>query len=88
MPGSLTTPGGIALALTRLPLLPSTLSSASAPDWKRLFAAQWLAYAFPYRRFASLLTETGARLGGRCGSLLLHRGGLSPLTPCRFVRRI
>src|SRR5215831_15117785 len=24
---------------------------------------------------------------GRCGSLLLHRGGLSPLTPCRFHRR-
>src|SRR5215475_15970788 len=24
---------------------------------------------------------------GRCGSLLLHRGGLSPPTPCRFLRR-
>ena len=24
---------------------------------------------------------------GRCGSLLLHRRGLSPLTPCRFNRR-
>src|SRR5215471_5055315 len=24
---------------------------------------------------------------GRCGSLLLHRGGLSPPTPCRFHRR-
>src|SRR5215472_6819918 len=23
---------------------------------------------------------------GRCGSLLLHRGGLSPPTPCRFIR--
>ena len=24
---------------------------------------------------------------GRCGSLLLHRSGLSPPTPCRFNRR-
>src|SRR4051794_3982888 len=24
---------------------------------------------------------------GRCGSLLLHRGGLSPPTPCRSSRR-
>jgi hypothetical protein len=24
---------------------------------------------------------------GRCGSLILHRRGLSPLTPCRFNRR-
>src|SRR5262249_60515906 len=24
---------------------------------------------------------------GRCGSLLLHRSGLSPPTPCRFHRR-
>src|SRR5271166_3341510 len=24
---------------------------------------------------------------GRCGLLLLHRGGLSPPTPCRFRRR-
>jgi hypothetical protein len=23
---------------------------------------------------------------GRCGSLFLHRGGLSPPTPCRFIR--
>src|SRR5262249_25673463 len=24
---------------------------------------------------------------GRCGSLFLHRKGLSPSTPCRFIRR-
>ncbi len=27
------------------------------------FAAQWLAYALPCRRFAIALTDTGARLG-------------------------
>ena len=30
---------------------------------KQSFAAQWLAYAFPYRRFARTLAGTGARLG-------------------------
>jgi hypothetical protein len=47
------------------------------------FAAQWLAYALPYRRFVGVLTDANARLGGRCGSLLLHRSGLAPPTPCR-----
>jgi len=28
------------------------------------FAAQWLACAFPYRRFADVLTDAAARLGG------------------------
>jgi hypothetical protein len=27
------------------------------------FAAQWLAYAFPYRRFVPALTDSDARLG-------------------------
>ena len=27
------------------------------------FAAQWLAYALPYRRFVSVLTDANARLG-------------------------
>jgi hypothetical protein len=31
------------------------------------FAAQWLAYTFPYRRFADILTGTGARLGVNVG---------------------
>ena len=28
-------------------------------------AARWLAYVFPYRRFADLLAETCARLGAK-----------------------
>ena len=47
------------------------------------FAAQWLAYALPGQRFANTLAGIRARLG-RCGSLLLHRDGLAPSTPCRF----
>ena len=45
------------------PVLPSALSSASAPESKGLFAAQWLAYALPCRRFADTLAEADARLG-------------------------
>ena len=44
------------------------------------FAAQWLAYALPCQRFADALAGICA---GRCGSLLLHRDGLAPSTPCR-----
>ena len=31
------------------------------------FAAQWLAYALPYRRFTPALTDDGARLGADVG---------------------
>jgi hypothetical protein len=46
------------------------------------FVARWLA-CDPYRRFVDVLANGNARLGGRCGSPLLHRLGLSPVTPCR-----
>jgi hypothetical protein len=52
-----------------------------APD--DAFAAQWLAYTFPCRRFASSLAAGARTAKGRCGSLLLHRSGLAPPTPCR-----
>ena len=47
------------------------------------FAAQWLAYALPCQRFANTLTGIWRIFRGRCGSLLLHRDGLAPSTPCR-----
>ena len=31
------------------------------------FAAQWLAYTLPYRRFACILADTDARLGANVG---------------------
>ena len=52
-----------------------------------VFAAQWLAYALPYRRFAVILAERRRTARGRCGSLLLHRDGLSLPTLRRFRRR-
>jgi len=48
------------------------------------FAAQYPACTFPCRRFVLALADQNARLGGQCGSLLLHCSGLSPPTPCRL----
>ena len=63
MPGSLTTPGRPgARAYTRPTVLPSAVHTASAPGFAA-FAAQWLAYALPYRRFADTLAGACARLG-------------------------
>jgi hypothetical protein len=68
------------LVMTRSPMLPSALSNASAP---RTFLISRLdgglvrtpADASPVP--SRMLTHGS----GRCGSLLLHRSGLSPLTP-------
>jgi hypothetical protein len=54
---------GRALAITPPPILPSVISTTSAPRLFQAFAAQWLAYALPYRRFAVTLTSANARLG-------------------------
>ena len=43
-------------------VLPSDWITPSAPGIGS-FAAQWLAYAFPCRRFARALADTHARLG-------------------------
>ncbi len=63
MPGSLTTPGRSSTRITRPPVLPSAMTTASAPGTSFPFAARWLAYALPYRRFAAALTDDDARLG-------------------------
>ena len=63
MPGSPTTPGRAgacdgAPARVAFRLLDS-VGTRNYPS----FAAQWLAYAFPCRRFADTLTDASARLG-------------------------
>ena len=83
MPGSPTTPDRRRLALTPPPVLPSAYSNASAPGTISPFAAQWLACTLPCRRFAGHPRGCRRTARGRCGSLLLHRSGLSPPTPCR-----
>ena len=49
--------------MTRPSMLPSVNLTTSAPRLFQAFAAQWLAYALPYRRFAVTLTGASARLG-------------------------
>ena len=63
MPGSPTTPGRPG-ARTRAPVRIAfrDLKRVGARDTTP-FAAQWLAYALPCRRFACTLTSIGARLG-------------------------
>jgi hypothetical protein len=63
MPGSSTTPGRTdarASAPVRVAFRP--VNSVGTQD-KYPFAAQWLAYALPCRRFARTLAGTDARLG-------------------------
>jgi len=43
-------------------MLPSVFLTTSAPEFAA-FAAQWLAYALPYRRFDGTLADDAARLG-------------------------
>jgi hypothetical protein len=47
------------------------------------FAAQWLAYAHPLPTLHPRPHGRRRTARGRCGSLLLHRSGLAPPTPCR-----
>jgi hypothetical protein len=63
MPGSATTPG-LTDARTSAPVRVAfrPFNSVGTRD-QESFAAQWLAYALPYRRFARTLADTGARLG-------------------------
>ena len=77
MPGSPTTPGRPG-ARTRAPVRIAfrDLKRVGARDTTP-FAAQWLAYALPCRRFACTLTSTGARLGadvGRSGRIEARTG--------------
>ena len=82
MPGSLTTPGRPALAMTRSDVLPSTICTVSAPKIG-LFRGSMAGLCAP---LSTLRREPRGPLRmtrGRCGSLLLHRKGLAPSTPCR-----
>jgi hypothetical protein len=63
MPGSLTTLGRAGTRIAHPSVSPSAITTASAPGTKNPFAAQWLAYALPYRRFVAALTDVNARLG-------------------------
>jgi hypothetical protein len=48
-------------------MLPSVKTNTSAPGSIQVFAAQWLAYALPCRRFDDILTGADARLEAGAG---------------------
>jgi hypothetical protein len=85
MPGSLTTPGRSSTRITRPPVLPSAMTTASAPGTSFPFAARWLAYALPYRRFAAALTDDDARLGANVDRYSFTERDLHPLLLAGFA---
>ena len=62
MPGSSTTPGRPG-ARDDAPVRVAFRARNSVGTRGLAFAAQWLAYALPYRRFVGVLTDANARLG-------------------------
>src|SRR5271170_875345 len=78
---------GRALAMTRPPMLPSVYMTTSAPRLFQAFAAQWLAYVLPYRRFACTLTSADARLGADADRYSFIAVDLHHLLPAGFDRR-
>ena len=94
MPGSSTTPGRSDLAMVR-PKRVAFRARNSVGTRGLAFAAQWLAYALPYRRFVGLLTDANARLGAdvdRSGRTEARTGlrmmPTSPRSPYHSVRRV
>src|SRR6266487_2412002 len=62
MPGSSTTPGRSDLAMVR-PKRVAFRTRNGVGTRGLAFAAQWLAYALPYRPFVAVLADANARLG-------------------------
>jgi hypothetical protein len=63
---------------------PSVITNTSAPRSIQVFAAQWLAYVLPYRRFAVTLASANARLGADADRYSFIVVDLHLLTLCRF----
>src|SRR4051812_24129667 len=63
MPGSSTTPGRLGARVHAPIRVAFRIRNGVGTRDNNLCEAQWLAYAFPYRRFAAALTDDRARLG-------------------------
>lgn len=63
MPGSATTPGHPGACDDAPEHVAFRLVDSVGTRDRNIFVAQWLACAFPYRRFADTLTDACARLG-------------------------
>jgi hypothetical protein len=82
MPGSSTTPGRMGTRAVA-PIRVAFRLRNGVGDRKRVFRGSVAGLCTPL----PTLRHCWRTARGRCGSLFLHRGGLSPLTPCRFNRR-
>ena len=67
MPGAQTTPGPTGARNDAPASVAFRGVNNVGPRVYNAFAAQWLAYTLPYRRFAVLLAEDCARIGGDVG---------------------
>jgi hypothetical protein len=63
MPGSSTTPGRLGARVHAPIRVAFRIRNGVGTRDNNLCEAQWLACAFPYRRFAAVLTDDHARLG-------------------------
>src|SRR6476619_2365390 len=63
MPGSSTTPGRLGARVHAPIRVAFRIRNGAGTRDNNLCEAQWLACAFPYRRFAAVLTDDRARLG-------------------------
>jgi hypothetical protein len=85
MPGSATTPdrpGARGIAPVRIAF--HGRNCVGIRDDKS-FAAQWLAYALPYRRFADILANACARLGANVDRYSFTERDLHPLLLAGFA---
>ena len=59
----------------------------ASPIQKTSFAAQWLAYAFPYRRFALVLADDDALRIREAAGMCVRRSKPASVTPDRLLAR-
>jgi len=67
MPGSQTTPGPASTRNSALAGFAFREVNNVGTRFPNAFAARWLAYTLPYRRFAVILANDCARIGGDVG---------------------
>jgi hypothetical protein len=90
MPGSTTTPGRAGARSSAPVRVAFRFEQSVGTRDQTIFAAQWLAYVLPYRRFADVLAHAHARLGADvvCYSFIavdLHHLLLASLPGARSI---
>jgi hypothetical protein len=87
MPGSPTTPGRAGTRVGAPVRVAFRHENSVGTRDSSSFAAQWLAYAYPYRRFTAALTDDGARLGADVERYSFIVVDLHHLLPAGLSRR-